>query len=412
MSRRGLTKFDTTFLTNDGGKYSPSIRRLRQQYLPETKKTSSPRQPSNNINSIHHQSSLDIMTTPLKCDDCQKHDGLFQCCHCNQRLCIRCCNKHYKKVTAELEYLHELSDCLLTKILHTKTDLERQKNETIEQCHQWRIDTMNTINKAHALIIQTIQDEYEVLSKEYDLFVEKEMQHIKVDKNELMRMKKGNLGSLLSSPTMNSSPIDPTQSIGMIKKRIETFAKYMDDAGKFHFQVKLPTFSIDEKLRVESHFGDMTRSTSATWQNDEFIYTASNELIDSSTPDLPPTNHRCDSTSSSADSAYSNQDDDCLLKSVDQRKSSSSSSTLSIDQTNDDTYYSIQQVHLNPEQDGSSKGSSIQLEKSHRNDGIVDQEKTSLETVGVGRKPLNKGRSSDDYPWFYYQHDLSSSYIQ
>ena len=64
----------------------------------------------------------------------------------------------------------------------------------------------------------------------------------------------------------------------MIKKRIETFAKYMDDAGKFHFQVKLPTFSIDEKLRVESHFGDMTRRTSATWQNDEFIYGASNEV--------------------------------------------------------------------------------------------------------------------------------------
>jgi len=28
MSKRSLNKFDTTLLTNDGGKYSPSIRRL------------------------------------------------------------------------------------------------------------------------------------------------------------------------------------------------------------------------------------------------------------------------------------------------------------------------------------------------------------------------------------------------
>ena len=28
MSKRGLNKFDTILLTNDGGKYSPSIRKL------------------------------------------------------------------------------------------------------------------------------------------------------------------------------------------------------------------------------------------------------------------------------------------------------------------------------------------------------------------------------------------------
>ncbi|CAF4565177.1 unnamed protein product, partial [Rotaria magnacalcarata] len=33
------------------------------------------------------------------------------------------------------------------------------------------------------------------------------------------------------------------------------------------FQVKLPSFDIDDNLRVESRFGDATRSTSATWQN-------------------------------------------------------------------------------------------------------------------------------------------------
>jgi hypothetical protein len=210
----------------------------------------------------HYQSSIDLMASSLKCDDCQTNDGLFQCCHCNQRLCIRCCNKHYKKVTIELERLHELSDRLVAKIIHTKNDLERQKNETLEQCHKWRMDTINTINKAHTLIVQTIHNEYETLGKEYELFVQKEMAYIHVDQNELMRMKKGNLGSLLSTPTT-----DTTNSIDTIRKRIETFAKNIDETGKFLFQVKLPTFDIDDNLRVESRFGDITRSTSATWQN-------------------------------------------------------------------------------------------------------------------------------------------------
>jgi hypothetical protein len=210
------------------------------------------------MSSPHHQSSIDLVASSLKCDDCQTNDGLFQCCHCNQHLCIKCCNKHYENITIELERVHELSDRLAAKILHTKNDLERQKNETLEQCHKWRVDTINTINKAHALIVQTIHNEYETLGKEYELFVQKEMAHIHVDQNELMRMKKTDPGSLLSSST---------NSVDTIRTRIETFAKTIDETGKFSFQVKLPTFDIDDRLRVESCFGDVTRSTSATWQN-------------------------------------------------------------------------------------------------------------------------------------------------
>lgn len=215
--------------------------------------------------SPHYQSSIDLMATSLKCDDCQTNDGLFQCCHCNQRLCIRCCNKHYKKVTIELERLHELSDRLVAKIVHTKNDLERQKNETLEQCHKWRIDTINTINKAHTLIVQTIHDEYETLGKEFELFVQKEMASIHIDQNDLMRMKKTNVGSMLSTPSNLTT--DSTNSIDTIRKRIEAFAKTIDETGKFSFQVKLPSFDIDDNLRVESRFGDVTRCTSATWQN-------------------------------------------------------------------------------------------------------------------------------------------------
>jgi hypothetical protein len=215
---------------------------------------------------------MDLISTSFKCNDCQKHDGLFQCCHCNQHLCIRCCNKHYKKVINEIEHLHELSDLLLTKIFHIKTDLERQKNETIEQCQIWRIEKINTINKAHALIIQTIQDEYEILCKEYDLFVEKEMSNINIDKNQLIKMKKVNLSSLLSSSstTKGTTTIDSKKSMDTIKQRIETFAKRIDDKGKFSFQVKLPTFDIDDNLRVESCFGDIARSTSAICQTEDF----------------------------------------------------------------------------------------------------------------------------------------------
>lgn len=228
----------------------------------------------------HYQSSLDLVAASLKCDDCRTNDGLFQCCHCDQRLCIQCCNKHYKNITVELERLHELSDRLVAKILHAKNDLERQKNEALEQCHKWRVDTINTINKAHTLIVQTVHDEYETLGKEYESFVQQGMAHIHVDQNELMRMKKSNLGSLLSTPT-SSSTNDSTNAIDTIRKRIETFAKTVDETGRFSFQVRLPTFYIDDSLRVESRFGDVTRSTSATWKNDDNLPTSpSTERLD------------------------------------------------------------------------------------------------------------------------------------
>ena len=227
--------------------------------------SSSTENDSENIES-NSQATLDLIDSSLKCDDCQTNAGLFQCCHCNQRLCIRCCNKHYKKVTIELERLHELSDRLMAKIVHTKNDLERQKNETLEQCHKWRVDTINTINKAHTLIVQTIHNEYEILGKEYELFVQKEMANLNIDQNEFLRMKKGNLGSILTTPSTAAS--ETVNSIDTVRKRIETFAKNIDEAGKFLFQVQLPDFDIDDRLRVESRFGDVTRCTSATWQHE------------------------------------------------------------------------------------------------------------------------------------------------
>ncbi|CAF1143784.1 unnamed protein product [Didymodactylos carnosus] len=230
---------------------------------------SSSKQPLNST-----RSSLDIMSAPPtssppnRCDDCSANDGLFQCCHCNQRLCIRCCNKHYKSMTVELERLHDMSERLIQKIYQTKNDLERQKNETIEQCHKWKCDTINTVNKAHALIIQTIYDEYEQLGKEYETYAQNEMKLIKVNKYELNRMRKGDLG-LISNDNDSSGDGDETNinPIEIIRNRIETLAKHIDETGTLHFEVKLPKFDIDDTLRVESSFGDSTRTTSATWNN-------------------------------------------------------------------------------------------------------------------------------------------------
>jgi hypothetical protein len=162
-----------------------------------------------------------------------------------------------------LEYLNELTDRLLTKIFYIKNDLEKEKNSTIEQCQQWRIEAINKINQAHTLIIQTIQDEYEILNKEYEGLVEKEMSEINV---ELLKIKKRNLGSIISSPT--STRKDSKTSMDLIKEHIQTFTKQIEDKRTFSFQVKFPTFDIDDNLRVELVFGEHERSTSVI-SNDE-----------------------------------------------------------------------------------------------------------------------------------------------
>jgi hypothetical protein len=96
------------------------------------------------------------------------------------------------------------------------------------------------------------------------------MLNINIGKNQLIKMKKNNLGSLLSSPSSKIIPlINSKKSMEIIKQHIETVSKCIDDKGKFSFQVKLPKFDIDDNLRVDSCFGDNTRSTSAIWNNEE-----------------------------------------------------------------------------------------------------------------------------------------------
>jgi len=168
----------------------------------------------------------------LKCNDCQNHDGIFQCYHCNQQLCIRCCNKHHKKITYDVKHVNQLTDKLLAKIIQTKQFFEQEKNQTIEQCHQWHIETINTINRAHQLMIQTIHREYEALCKDYDDFMKKQA------------------------------------SIDVQKERINFLTKQINEIDNCSFRIQLPKFEIDDKLRVESSFGENTRSTSVIWQDE------------------------------------------------------------------------------------------------------------------------------------------------
>ncbi len=119
------------------------------------------------------------------------------------------------------------------------------------------------------MIIQTIQDEYEILSREYEDFVEKEMSKINI---ELLKIKQTNLGSLISSSTTTMRK-DSKTSMDLIKERIEAFAKQIEDKRKCSFQLKLPIFDIDDNLRVESSFGKSRRSTSVI-SNDEHTETS------------------------------------------------------------------------------------------------------------------------------------------
>ncbi|CAF1176072.1 unnamed protein product [Rotaria sordida] len=445
MLRRGLNKFDASLLSNDGGKYSPSIRKLRQHYLHDTKCLTdkiflSPIQSSSvtkqfskqtsdpQLSSSHHhyQSSIDLMATSVKCDHCQKHEGLFQCCHCNQRLCIRCCNKHYKKVTTEFEHLHELSHCLLMKIIHKKRDLEKQKDETIEQCHKWRIDTINIINEAHKLLIQTIYDEYEILNKEYELFIDKEMSNINSDKHELIRMKKGNLSSLLLSPSSKITTKNSIKSIDIIKKRIETLTKHINEIENFSFQVKLPTFDINDNLIIESHFGDHIRSTNTTLQNEDYI----NNTSSIKSKEISKKEFSTDSQSINLSSQKCDTNDSypSIKKTIifpsDHYKIYSSISTNQLNTCNHN-HQNTHKFHRTlssslPSIDNTNRNVQIKYESDNSLENIAieqliptcDAQRTTTTVPIRSSSLLNTNKVFKNYPSLYYRTNSTPSFIQ
>ena len=93
---------------------------------------------------------------------------------------------------------------------------------------------------------------------------------INIDRRELSRLKKkGTLGSILSTLSAN---MNLSESFAAIKTRIETVTDTIDRTGLRYFNVHLPTFHIDETLRVESRLGDTVRNTSALSQTDGHLH--------------------------------------------------------------------------------------------------------------------------------------------
>ncbi len=68
------------------------------------------------------------------------------------------------------------------------------------------------------------------------------------------------------------------------------------------------------------------------------------------------------------------------------------------------------------EEDGSIEGVAIQIEQSHKTDGMMERRRTCMEACGVRRRTTmlpprtppsspssNTERSSNDQPWIYYR---------
>ena len=165
----------------------------------------------------------------------------------------------------------------MKKAIYKKTDLEKRKAETIETCHQWRIDTINIINRAHKLLVQTVDDEYEILRKEYELYIDKEMMYINIDKSGFIKTKEDQFSSLIvplsfsSTAGATTATPDSTKSLDAIKQCMEALIKHIDRIQNISFQVKFPSLDIYDNLKVESRFGDITRTANVTEKLENYI---------------------------------------------------------------------------------------------------------------------------------------------
>ncbi len=104
-------------------------------------------------------------------------------------------------------------------------------------------------------------------------------------------------------------------------------------------------------------------------------------------------------------------------------RSPSSSPTFQNNNNNDneDTYRSVQHVQMKCEQDGSLEGVAIQIEQSHKTDGMIERRRTCMQACGVRRRSTllpprcpssNTERSSNDRPWLYYRTHSTPSFTQ
>ena len=98
---------------------------------------------------------------------------------------------------------------------------------------------------------------------------------------------------------------------------------------------------------------------------------------------------------------------------------------------NEESYRSVQHVQLKRDEDGSLEGVAIQIEQSHKNDGMIERRRTCMQACGVRRRTTmlpprspssassssktpppttNTDRSSNDQSWLTYRpHSMTSS---
>ena len=91
---------------------------------------------------------------------------------------------------------------------------------------------------------------------------------------------------------------------------------------------------------------------------------------------------------------------------------------------NEDSYRSIQHVQLKQEEDGSLEGVAIQIEQSHKTDGMIERRRTCVQACGVRRRTTNlpprppssssttTDQSFNDHPWLYYRTHSTPSFTQ
>lgn len=199
-------------------------------------------------------------------------------------------------------------------------------------------------------------------------------------------MKKGNLGSLISSPSSSSTISTATKinskiSMDIIKQRIETLVKTIDKKSQFSLQIKLPKFDIDhDNLRVESSFGNTTRSTSAIWQDEDFNNHQSEKKDNS-----PSSENDLDFQSDRYDSTYGTS-------------SSSSNSSLHI--------YLQDSSPLLTNQFNRRHTYTPSL-NNHRTRGL----RRRTTALPIQSSILHKEKLSNEYPSFFYRTNSTPSFI-
>ncbi len=175
-----------------------------------------------------------------------------------------------------------------------------------------------------------------------------------------------------------------------------------------------PSFRGD---RYDSAYGTAPSSPSSSLHNHPDHYSSTSSLHDQSSKKFFYSSHN------DFGSFYNNRRYIHAFNEASSR--SPSSSPTSNNNDNEDKYRSVQHVQLKQEQDGTLEGVAIQIEQSHKTDGMIERRRTCMQACGVRRRATmlppkspssssssNTEQSSNDQPWLYYRTNSTPSFTQ